>query len=217
VGWARAAEYRTHSPRADTWARHPDNDPVVVWEVEREHHRGAGVILRNLHGGARRAHLTLLEADVTEGPYFHNLHPALPGIWGTRVVVACEGPRDARVLHQAGVPAVAYLGQVPTEAWWRVLRRYAAAVVWVPDNDIHTDPRTRERRAEVPWRVTALGLGFRTLTLRGVKDPGELVDHPGELERLIVVTREMSRRHGGLPGLVGVSWEGSVSLGGRQG
>lgn len=186
VGVATAEAYRNldhDDPKVKSklqaWSRYRDNDVVLVYEIETEHERGAGLVLRNLHSGPRRAHLTI---PPKTKPIVHNLTPALPLIWDTGVVVLCEGPKDARVLHQAEIPAVAYLGAAPSKEFLLMVRRYAHSVVFIPDNDLRPDPRVITRRKFVLKDIAALGLHARPVTLRKVKDPGELVSCPESLE-----------------------------------
>lgn len=169
-----ANEYKNLGKDALLWAQHPQNDPAMAYEIETEHQRAAGLVLRNLHPRSQsnvRPHLTLFQHDV---PFWHNWTPALPLMWETGVVALVEGPKDARVMYSEGIRNVlAYLGPVPSIEHLKVLRRYVHTIVWFPDNEV-LDPETASRRDFVLRKAQEFGLSVRHPKLPA-KDPGVLV------------------------------------------
>lgn len=181
------------SPRAAQWAQSPLNRVALAYAVDTEHVSTVGVQLRNLHTGPARDYLLVTRG---EGPFWHNLHHALPRVYRDGVGVLVEGPKDARVLAAHGVAAVAYLGIAPTAGHLRVWRRYAGVVVWVPD----TMSATRERWLQIKRiRQQCQDLDIRLIEL-GIptKDPAELVNDPAALERVIQRIRDVVDLVGGV-------------------
>lgn len=196
MGWMTAADYAGLTDVSEkfatilkSFAKNPDNKNVLVYEVENEHDRFVGLVLRNLHSvKARSRHLTVIfnseKGDEFPGPFFHNLTPALELAWPSGPLVAVEGPKDARVLYQEGIPAVAYLGAAPSQEWLKSIRRYTSLLIWIPDNDGELDPKIEWRRKKVLDDAADLNIVVRTIKLRGSKDPGKLVDNPAEMARV---------------------------------
>lgn len=167
------------------WASQPGNTPAIVYTVGTEHHPRRGIILRNMHSGdARSIHTSV----IGKGPFFHNFHSALPRIYG-RTAVLVEGPKDARVLWAAGIPAIAYLRNAPSRGHLYVIRRYAASILWLPDQDpdqAEVEKRSRAfRKACSILKIDAVEMKYP------VKDPAMLAGNEDWLERIRNRVREM--------------------------
>jgi hypothetical protein len=189
----KAEEYRHFDDVTFKWSLNPNNDRALAYEIETEHKRGVGVILRNLHREkAKKGHRTVV---TVEPPLWHNFSPSLPKIWETGVAVLVEGPKDARVLHQEGIQAVAYLGAAPTSKHLKIMARYASVIIWIPDNE-PLDPAVVRRREQVMEFATQHKLIMRQIKLP-CKDAGELVDHPDYIPVLKSLVEEASLFNGG--------------------
>jgi len=132
----KADQYKAFGGRAFAWSINSQNDPAIAYEVETEHQRGVGVILRNLWPRSRGgAHLMLKPPEI-DVPTWHNFSSAISHIWSSGIALLVEGPKDARVLWSNGIfPVVAYLGQAPSTKHLTCLRRYTKTILWYPDND----------------------------------------------------------------------------------
>ncbi len=187
MGLADAVDYRGIAPdngKLQSFARDPLNGTCILYGVETEHDPHVGCILRNLHRGHERArHMMVLERPDAAAPFFHNFTAALPRAWADGCIVACEGAKDARVLHQLGLPAVAYLGAAPSADWLRVIRRYVSLLVLIPDNDATYNEKALWVRRQRLRTAEALGLLVREIRT-ATKDPGDLVGDPGEAARV---------------------------------
>lgn len=197
VSLLSAGQYRGINVDTRVFAQNPLNAKVLAYEVETEHKRAEGLVLRNLFSSKEtKAHLTVTESSP---PLWHNFTPALPRIWETGVVVLVEGPKDARVLWSLGVlNVVAYLSSVPSRKHLKCLSRYASVIVWVPDNDpVSKEKSSREMRTEK--EATKQGLWLRKVSLRYAKDPGDLGLEKYMEEREMLVERllEMTETLGG--------------------
>jgi len=174
--------------KAAEWARDLANTPALAYRVETEHNRKAGVVLRNLHQGPQRAHLTVTAGP---GPHWHNLHVALPDIYKTGLAVIVEGPKDARALWANGVAVIAYLGPAPGKGHLKTIRRYAGTVVWLPDNDQAPDPDVEEKDDPKERKIqrvqrAAEEIGINLMTPKySAKDPAELAKDPIQLAKLL--------------------------------
>lgn len=178
-----AADYRFLSERAVSWAKSPFNQKALAYEIETEHKRHAGIVLRNLYKEKEhKAHLTIVP-EGQEGPFWHNWTPALDQIWETGIATLVEGPKDARMLHSLGIHALAYLGQAPSAAHLKTLVRYAHTILWIPDNESLT-PETEKRRKLVELIAAKIGLRLRKFK-RPNKDAGDLIKDPKQIPILI--------------------------------
>lgn len=187
--------------RISSWSSHPNNHLALAYEVETETRRHVGVVLRNLHlDRGRKSHLT--EVNETEEALWHNFTPALPIIWSTGIAVLVEGPKDARILFEYAIPALAYLGQVPSPDHWEVVARYAHTVIWIPDNEVLTY-KVRQRREQSHQSGKDRGLVVWEVKLP-VKDAGELAGNHDELVKIQERVKQASLLRGGgykCPGL----------------
>jgi len=191
--WAQ--EYRHINEETKRWASTPLNNRALAYEIETEHQRHVGILLRNLHKEKPlSAHLAVVPK---EGTYWHNFSPALEHVWKTGVAVLVEGPKDARVLASYGVSqAMAYLGSAPSKAHLETISRYARALVWIPDNE-PLDPAVVARRKWVEKAAKAFGLHLRIPKLP-VKDPAMLAfEHSDCLQQLLKTVEETSKLLGG--------------------
>jgi len=181
-------------PESTRWASHEDNQQALVYEIETEHKRAQGLILRNLYSGERRAQLTITK---TEGPFWHNWTPALPHMWATGVAVLVEGSKDARAGYAYGLPqTVAYLGQAPSQRHLKQIRRYCHTMVWVPDAEV-LQPEVKARREQVERSAAKMGLLVRKVHIPK-KDFGDLALYmPDEFEPIREIVREASLLGGG--------------------
>jgi hypothetical protein len=188
-----AAEFKHLGQRAFIWSLNPNNSQALAYEIETEHERHVGIVLRNLHSDKERAaHLTLVNGP---GPFWHNFTPSLDWVWETGVAVLVEGPKDARFLYSHQIPAMAYLGAAPSTNHLRVLGRYTHTVIWIPDNE----PLTREvvaRRKQVMANATKQGLNIRQFRIP-VKDPAELIRRPDYVPTLKSQVEEAAILSGG--------------------
>ncbi len=177
VRLASREELRQFSSRElQLWADNPFNDQVLAYKIESEFDPVAGFSFRNLHFGPNKAHF-FLEKKADQGPYFHNLHYSLPKIWETGRVCVVEGPKDARVVSQLGVPTVACLTAAPKRTQLRVLARYTDYIIWIQDND-PDQQRMQDIRDQVVKQCESEGLRVHRYRLRS-KDPAQqFLDDP---------------------------------------
>jgi len=180
--------------RIESWSSHPNNRKALAYEVETESTRHVGVVLRNLFfEKEKRSHLT--EVSPTEEALWHNFTPALPIIWETGVAVMVEGPKDARVLFGYMIPAVAYLGPVPSPDHWDVISRYAHSVLWIPDNE-PLSRIVRDRREESRQTGRSKGVYVWDVKLP-CKDAGALAQNHDELVKIQQKVIQLSKLRGG--------------------
>lgn len=91
-------------------------------------------------------------------------------------LILCEGYMDVIAMHQAGFDnAVAGLGTALTPEQGRLLKKYTDRVVLCYDND-EAGRKATQRSMQV---LSSLDLNVRVLTLRGGKDPDEIIKNEG--------------------------------------
>lgn len=91
-------------------------------------------------------------------------------------LILCEGNLDVMAMHQAGFDnAVAGLGTALTPEQGRLLKKYTDRVVLCYDND-EAGRKATQRAMQV---LSTLDLNVRVLTLRGGKDPDEIIKNEG--------------------------------------
>ena len=91
-------------------------------------------------------------------------------------LILCEGYMDVIAMHQAGFDnAVAGLGTALTPEQGRLLNTYTDRVVLCYDND-EAGRKATQRSMQV---LSSLDLNVRVLTLRGGKDPDEIIKNEG--------------------------------------
>ena len=91
-------------------------------------------------------------------------------------LILCEGYMDVIAMHQAGFDnAVAGLGTALTPEQGRLLKKYTDRVVLCYDND-EAGRKATQRSMQV---LSTLDLQVRVLTLRGGKDPDEIIKTKG--------------------------------------
>ncbi len=91
-------------------------------------------------------------------------------------LILCEGYMDVIALHQSGFcNAVATLGTALTPEQARLLKKYTDRVILCYDNDEAGINATR-RGLEI---LSSVDLQVRVLTLRGGKDPDEIIENKG--------------------------------------
>ena len=91
-------------------------------------------------------------------------------------LILCEGNLDVIAMHQAGFDnAVAGLGTALTPEQGRLLKKYTDRVVLCYDND-EAGRKATQRAMQV---LSSLDLNVRVLTLRGGKDPDEIIKKEG--------------------------------------
>ena len=91
-------------------------------------------------------------------------------------LILCEGYMDVIAMHQAGFDnAVAGLGTALTPEQGRLLKKYTDRVVLCYDND-EAGRKATQRSMQV---LSSLDLQVRVLTLRGGKDPDEIIKKEG--------------------------------------
>jgi len=91
-------------------------------------------------------------------------------------LILCEGNLDVMAMHQAGFDnAVAGLGTALTPEQGRLLKKYTDRVVLCYDND-EAGRKATQRSMQV---LSSLDLNVRVLTLRGGKDPDEIIKKEG--------------------------------------
>lgn len=91
-------------------------------------------------------------------------------------LILCEGNLDVIAMHQAGFDnAVAGLGTALTPEQGRLLKKYTDRVVLCYDND-EAGRKATQRSMQV---LSSLDLNVRILTLRGGKDPDEIIKKEG--------------------------------------
>ena len=91
-------------------------------------------------------------------------------------LILCEGNLDVMAMHQAGFDnAVAGLGTALTPEQGRLLKKYTDRVVLCYDND-EAGRKATQRAMQV---LSSLDLNVRVLTLRGGKDPDEIIKNEG--------------------------------------
>lgn len=173
---------------AEEWAKDNRNIPALAYAIDDEHKSPVGVVLRNLQKGIGKRHLTVAKG---EGPFWHNLHCALPAFYESGVATLVEGPKDARVLWSNGIPAAAYLGPVPGGEYLRVIKRYCDVILWIPDVDPETHILMR-RKAEVHQQAKDLSIILVEYKIEA-KDPAELVGNPTAFEEIQTRIEELSR------------------------
>lgn len=182
-----SSRYSSLCADARRWGSRAENRLALAYEIESEHRRGVGVLLRNLYDDHRKSHCDAIPEENTSPPYFHNLSPSLPACWKTGIAVLCEGPKDARCLWSLGIPAIAYLGRSPTRAHLNCLSRYSSAIFWIPDSDVLNprDPQASEVRDRVGNNCRSLGIQLRTVSLPvGCKDPALLAKEERWIETI---------------------------------
>lgn len=92
-------------------------------------------------------------------------------------LILCEGYMDVIAMHQAGFDnAVAGLGTALTPEQGRLLKKYTDRVVLCYDND-EAGRKATQRSMQV---LSSLDLNVRVLTLRGGKDPDEIIKKEGK-------------------------------------
>ncbi len=187
-----AAVYGNINERTQKWVKSIHNLSALAYELETEAKRGAGVLLRNMFSDKERASRTTVATG--DGPFWHNWSPSLPEVWRTGVAVLVEGPKDARVCWQYGIPAIAYLGGVPSREQFRIISKYATTVVWVPDQE-DLLPQVASARRKVSDTASSFGILLKNFVMRkpttgGKVDPGDLVKMPDEVSRLQMFYRE---------------------------
>lgn len=167
------------SKKAFHWGSNPDNKLALAYCIDDEDKAFVGLVLRNLHGGAKRSSITV---TTSKKALWHNLHPCLKEFYETGLAVLVEGPKDARVLWSNGIKATAYLGSQPSYDHLSVMKKYVNAILWIPDND----PPSREvqaRKKKVLEEASSLGLLISELKIPE-KDPAELVKSPVWFEKI---------------------------------
>jgi hypothetical protein len=148
--------------------------------VDSEHKPNVGVILRNLHSGDKKSHKAITP-DIS--PLWHNFFSALPLAYKLGVVSLVEGPKDARVLASAGIPAIAVLMAIPSNEHLRVIRRYVGTVIWIGDQDPVDDGRAEARLNRARRQAREVDLRFFEFKLP-VKDPAMLAGNAEWLGRI---------------------------------
>ncbi len=93
-------------------------------------------------------------------------------------LIVCEGYMDVIAMHQAGFDnAVAGLGTAFTPEQGRLLKKYTDRVVLCYDND-EAGRKATQKTMQV---LSSLDLNVRILTLRGGKDPDEIIKNEGKV------------------------------------
>jgi hypothetical protein len=172
--------------KAIPWAKDPLNSPALAYAIDDEHRTPVGMVLRNLHSGPDRSHLTIVEG---KGPFFHNLHCSLPVFYDTGVAVLVEGPKDARVLWTNGIPAAAYLGPAPGKEHLKVLNRYVDVILWIPDSDPYSF-EVENRKKKVHQIAESIGINLIEFKIPE-KDPAELIKNPSWFGKISARTEEL--------------------------
>lgn len=180
LNWRALQSLGEKSHDCRQWIRNPNNREAIGYSVDSEHKPCVGVVLRNLHTGLKKDHKAITP-DIS--PLWHNFIHALPQVYKLGVAVLCEGPKDARVLASAGIPAIACLGVIPSHEHLRVIRRYAGTVLWIGDQDQVDDGRAEIRLLRAKRQSRELGIGFYTYRI-SAKDPAELAGNTEELQRI---------------------------------
>ena len=170
------------SPNAAEWCKRRNNDVALAYNIDTEFKTSVGLILRNLHFGKDRAHLTVCYEK--EEPTWALLQNSLPSFYESRKAVIVEGPKDALVLHTLGIPAAGYLGSSCSRGHLQVLSRYVEVVIWIPDNDPPSEQKL-EREQQMHRICHNLGLRLiQYLLPPGIKDTGEFAEDPIQAIRL---------------------------------
>jgi hypothetical protein len=141
-----------------------------------------------MHSGVKKDHKALTP-DMK--PLWHNFFYALPRIYECGVCVLCEGPKDARVLASADIPAIAVLMAIPSHEHLRTIRRYAGTVMWIGDQDPVDRDRTEIRISKAKRQARELGLGFFNFKIP-TKDPALLAGNNEWLGKIRDRVRELS-------------------------
>ena len=170
LGWEELRGLGERSRDCQIWIRHPNNREALAYSVDHEHKPCVGVVLRNLYGGEQKDHKAITP-DLS--PLWHNFYHALPQVYKLGVCVLVEGPKDARVLASADIPAIACLGVIPSHEHLRVIRRYAGTVLWIGDRDPADNGRAEIRVVRAKRQARELELGFFEFRIP-TKDPALL-------------------------------------------
>jgi hypothetical protein len=170
------------------WIRNLNNHEALAWSVDHEHKSCVGVVLRNLYSDSRKDHKAITP-DIK--PLWHNFYYVLPQVYRLGVCVLCEGPKDARVLASADIPAIAVLMAIPSHEHLRVIRRYVRIILWVGDRDPVTDDRAEIRINRAKRQARELELGFFDFRIP-VKDPAMLAGNEEWLGRIRDRVMELS-------------------------
>jgi hypothetical protein len=180
LGWEELRGLGEKSHDCKQWILSTNNREAIAYSVDHEHKPCVGIVLRNLHSGAKKDHKAITP-DLK--PLWHNFYYALPQVYKLGVCVLCEGPKDARVLASADIPAIAVLGVVPSQEHLRVIRRYAGTVLWIGDRDPVDDGRAELRANRAKYQARELELGFFDFRIP-VKDPALLAGNQEWLGRI---------------------------------
>lgn len=183
-----ASEISRLGNRALSWSRDPNNTPALAYAIDNEFETHVGVILRNLHPGKLKAHLTITRGN---GPFWHSFVDALPAFYDSGVAVLVEGPKDARILWSYRIAAAAYLGSSLGKSHLKVVRRYVSVALWIPDCDPPTK-ENQERKRSVKYAADEMGLRLVEFPIP-LKDPADLVNEPSWFERITERIEELER------------------------
>jgi hypothetical protein len=188
LGWDELQGLGEKSYECKQWIRNPNNRAAIAYSVDHEHKPCVGIILRNLHSGHKKDHKAITP-DLS--PLWHNLYHVLPRVYELGVCVLCEGPKDARVLASADIPAMAVLMAIPSSEHLRTIRRYVHTVLWIGDNDSNDNGREEIRIMRAKRQAREFELGFYTFKIP-VKDPAMLAGNQEWLEKIRDRVQELS-------------------------
>ena len=188
LGWEELRSLGAKSHDCKQWIRNVNNREAIGYSVDHEHKPCVGVVLRNLHSGAKKDHKAIVP-DIK--PLWHNFYHALPQVYKLGICVLVEGPKDAMVLASAGIPAIAVLMAIPSHEHLRTIRRYAGTVLWIGDRDPVDGDRAEIRVNRAKRQARELELGFLTFKIP-VKDPAELAGNHEWLKKIRDRVSELS-------------------------
>jgi hypothetical protein len=180
LGWEELKGLGERSRDCQAWIRNANNRAAIAYSVDSEHKPCVGIILRNLYSDSRKDHKAI---TLDLHPLWHNFFHALPQVYKLGVCVLVEGPKDARVLASADIPAIACLGVIPSHEHLRVIRRYAGTVLWIGDRDPADSDRAEIRLSRARRQARELAFGFFDFRIP-TKDPAELAGNTEWLGRI---------------------------------
>jgi hypothetical protein len=191
LSWKELRALGMRSRDCKLWTINPNNREAIAYSVDHEHKPYVGIILRNLHSGARKDHKAITP-DIK--PLWHNFYHAVPQVYRLGVCVLVEGPKDARVLASANIPAIAVLMAIPSHEHLRTIRRYAGTVLWIGDRD-PADDRAEIRVNRAKRQARELDLGFFDFKIP-TKDPALLAGNTEWLGKIYDRVMELSYLNG---------------------
>lgn len=168
-GHDRWAERGISRETVDEFGLQADDEALIVPTVD-------GTIRRNFDPSADKHNRKYVYPTGFRKASILYAHELIDG----PVVVVCEGPIDALRLWDAGIPAVALLGAVLSDAQEQLLRDVPSAILVIMTDNDDAGRRAGKRIAErvedrflVAWPTWQLGVdpgGLDTATLRQLVD-----------------------------------------------